>query len=126
MLMQQLCRVSATVYHSTVNLIDSGHSTNTTLLASMGTGTLNWIFTLPAFFTIEIWGIHNLLSLASLAIFLFGTGVSFWFREKLKRTAMVATSMYLFEVFYSPGGGPVLFTHSAECFPLHVRDAGMS
>lgn len=34
--------------------------------------------------------------------------------------------MYLFEVFYSPGEGPVPFTYSAEAFPVHVRQVGMS
>lgn len=29
-------------------------------------------------------------------------------------------------VFYSPGEGPVPFTYSAEAFPVHVRDVGMS
>ncbi len=85
-------------------------------------------FALPAFFTIDTWGQRNLLpfTFPFPAIFLFWTGFSFWFKEKLKRTAMVVTGMYLFEVFYSPGEGPVPFTYSAECFPLHVRDVGMS
>ena len=39
---------------------------------------------------------------------------------------MVTTGMYLFEVFYSPGSGPVPFTYSAEAFPLHIREVGMS
>jgi hypothetical protein len=39
---------------------------------------------------------------------------------------MVTTGMYLFEIFYSPGEGPVPFTYSAEAFPIHVRDVGMS
>ena len=39
---------------------------------------------------------------------------------------MVTTGMYLFEVFYSPGMGPVPFTYSAEAFPLHIREVGMS
>lgn len=39
---------------------------------------------------------------------------------------MVTTGMYLFEVFYSPGEGPVPFTYSAEAFPLNVREVGMS
>jgi len=42
------------------------------------------------------------------------------------RVGMVTTGMYLFEIFYSPGEGPVPFTYSAEAFPLHVRDVGMS
>jgi len=39
---------------------------------------------------------------------------------------MVTAGMYLFEVFYSPGEGPVPFTYSAEAFPVHVREVGMS
>lgn len=31
-----------------------------------------------------------------------------------------------FECFYSPGMGPVPFSYSAEAFPMHVRDVGMS
>ena len=32
---------------------------------------------------------------------------------------------YLFGMVYSPGEGPVLFTHSAEAYPLYIRDLGM-
>ena len=46
--------------------------------------------------------------------------------DSTKRVAMVATGMYLFEVFYSPGEGPVPFTYSAEAFPLNSREVGMS
>jgi hypothetical protein len=37
-----------------------------------------------------------------------------------KRTAMITTGMYLYEVFYSPGMGPVPFSYSAESFPIQV------
>lgn len=36
------------------------------------------------------------------------------------------TGIYLFAIAYSPGEGPVPFTYSAECYPLYVRDIGMS
>lgn len=42
------------------------------------------------------------------------------------RTGFVALGMYLFEIAYSPGEGPVPFTYSAECYPLYIRDLGMS
>jgi Sugar (and other) transporter len=128
MFMQQFCGVNVIAYYSTTIFIDSGYGTNAALLASMGTGIVNWVFALPAFFTIDTWGRRNLLlfTFPFLAIFLFWTGFSFWFENEHTRTAMVATGMYLFEVFYSPGEGPVPFTYSAECFPLHVRDVGMS
>ncbi len=95
----------------------------------MGTGILNWVFALPAFFTIDTFGRRNLLlyTYPFLAVFLFWTGFSFWIKQiRPSRIAMVTAGMYLFEVFYSPGSGPVPFTYSAEAFPLHIREVGMS
>ncbi|KAL1848474.1 hypothetical protein Plec18170_008072 [Paecilomyces lecythidis] len=132
MFMQQFCGVNVIAYYSTTIFQDSGYSIQSALLASMGTGILNWVFALPAFFTIDTWGRRNLLlfTFPFLAITLFWAGFSFWIdegiKESKKRVAMVTTGMYLFEVFYSPGEGPVPFTYSAEAFPLHVREVGMS
>ncbi|RWR00157.1 MFS sugar transporter [Paecilomyces variotii] len=117
MFMQQFCGVNVIAYYSTtIECDDSGYSIQSALLASMGTGILNWVFALPAFFTIDTWGRRNLL------LFTFPF-LAITFK---KRLAMVTTGMYLFEVFYSPGEGPVPFTYSAEAFPLHVREVGMS
>ncbi|KAH8435109.1 sugar porter family MFS transporter [Aspergillus melleus] len=132
MFLQQFCGVNVIAYYSTTIFTDSGYTIQQALLASMGTGILNWVFALPAFFTIDTWGRRNLLlfTFPFLAICLFWAGFSFWIEEDIahskKRVAMVTTGMYLFEVFYSPGEGPVPFTYSAEAFPLHVREVGMS
>lgn len=130
MFMQQFCGVNVIAYYSTTIFLDSGYSMSDALLASMGTGILNWVFALPAVFTIDTWGRRNLLlfTFPFLAICLLWTGFSFWIdsQDGHKRIAMVTTGMYLFEVFYSPGEGPVPFTYSAEAFPLHVREVGMS
>ncbi|KAJ5724149.1 hypothetical protein N7488_002184 [Penicillium malachiteum] len=130
MFMQQFCGVNVIAYYSTTIFEDSGYSTSNALLASMGTGILNWVFALPAVFTIDTWGRRNLLlfTFPFLAIFLLWSGFSFWIdaNDGHKRIAMVTTGMYLFEVAYSPGEGPVPFTYSAEAFPLHVREVGMS
>ncbi|KIW72797.1 hypothetical protein PV04_00969 [Phialophora macrospora] len=125
---QQFCGVNVIAYYSTTIFIESGYSTTSALLASMGTGILNWVFALPAVFTIDRWGRRNLLlfTFPFLAIFLLWTGFSFWFDNTKAKVGMVTTGMYLFEVFYSPGEGPVPFTYSAEAFPVHVRDVGMS
>lgn len=40
--------------------------------------------------------------------------------------AGVAVFIYIFDMFYSPGEGPVPFTYSAEVFPLSHREIGMS
>lgn len=83
----------------------------------MGTGILNWVFALPAFFTIDTFGRRLLLlvTFPFLAITLLWTGMSFFICETdaegncigncTTRTAMITTGMYLYEVFYSPGHG---------------------
>ena len=137
MFMQQFCGVNVIAYYSTTIFEQGGYSTNSALLASMGTGILNWVFALPALFTIDTWGRRNLVlfTLPFLCICLLWTGFSFWIdppamlggiSKSTARTGMITTGMYLFEVFYSPGMGPVPFSYSAEAFPLHVREVGMS
>jgi MFS family permease len=120
--------VNVIAYYSTTIFLQSGYSRSSALLASMGTGILNWIFALPAIFTIDLWGRRNLLlfTFPFLCGCLLWTGFSFWFTNNKTKVGMVTTGMYLFEIFYSPGEGPVPFTYSAEAFPIHVRDVGMS
>ena len=121
---QQFCGVNVIAYYSTTIFTQSGYSTTSALLASMGTGILNWVFAIPALFTIDRWGRRNLLlfTFPFLSLTLLWTGFSFWIDPNnptsKARVGMVTTGMYLFEVFYSPGEGPVPFTYSAEAFPV--------
>lgn len=128
MFLQQFCGVNIIAYYSTAIFQQSGFSMSSALLASMGTGILNFVFAIPAFFTIDTWGRRTLLlfTLPFLVVFLLWTGFSFYFTDRLTKVGMVTAGMYLFEVFYSPGEGPVPFTYSAEAFPLHIREVGMS
>lgn len=41
--------------------------------------------------------------------------------DSTARIAVVATFVFIFAAFYSPGEGPVPFTYSAEVFPLSHR-----
>ncbi|KAF2161917.1 hypothetical protein M409DRAFT_58694 [Zasmidium cellare ATCC 36951] len=127
---QQFCGVNVIAYYSTTIFEDAGYGRSSALLVAMGTGILNWVFALPAFFTIDTFGRRPLLLITYpfLCITLLWTGLSFLIpsTQVTARTAMITTGMYLFEVFYSPGMGPVPFSYSAEAFPMHVRDVGMS
>lgn len=81
-------------------------------------GITNWLFAIPAVYTIDTFGRRNLLltTFPWMAIFLFWSGFSFYIEDQQTRTAMVATGIYLYMIVYSPGEGPVPFTYSAEAF----------
>lgn len=129
MFMQQFCGVNVIAYYSSVIFQDSGFSKLNSLIASLGFGIINFLFALPAVYTIDSFGRRNLLltTFPLMSLCLFFTGFSFWIPEDSKaRVGCVALGIYLFGVVYSPGEGPVPFTYSAEAYPLYIRDLGMS
>ncbi|EHA50291.1 plastidic glucose transporter 4 [Pyricularia oryzae 70-15] len=129
MFMQQFCGVNVIAYYSTAIFQNAGFSRNAALLTSLGGGAINFLFAIPAIYTIDTFGRRNLLlvTFPLMAIMLFFTGFSFFIPEdNPARLGCIATGIYLFMMVYSPGEGPVPFTYSAEAFPLHIRDIGMS
>ncbi|EIW76935.1 MFS sugar transporter, partial [Coniophora puteana RWD-64-598 SS2] len=125
---QQFCGVNVIAYYSSTVFFESGFSRVSSLLASFGFGLINWLFALPAVFTIDTYGRRNLLlfTFPLMSACLLLTGFSFWATNETGRVAGVSLGIYLFGVVYSPGEGPVPFTYSAEAFPLYIRELGMS
>ncbi|KAI1754741.1 hypothetical protein F4782DRAFT_491366 [Xylaria castorea] len=128
MYMQQFCGVNAIAYYSTQIFLDSDFSEKSALAASLGFGAINFLFAIPAFYTIDTFGRRNLLltTFPLMSLSLFYTGFSFYIPEGKARIANVALGIYLFGIVYSPGEGPVPFTYSAEAYPLYIRSFGMS
>ncbi|KAF4966682.1 hypothetical protein FSARC_5671 [Fusarium sarcochroum] len=128
MLMQQFCGVNVIAYYSTQIFTDAGYTRSQALLTSFGGGAINWLFALPAIWTIDTFGRRNLvlLTLPLMSACLFWTGSSFNIVDDKIRLALIASSIYIFMAIYSPGLGPVPFTYSAEAFPLHIRPLGMA
>ncbi|KAK5165601.1 uncharacterized protein LTR77_009130 [Saxophila tyrrhenica] len=134
MFMQQFCGVNVIAYYSTQIFMNAGFSRSNALLVSLGTGIVNWLFAIPAVYTIDTFGRRNLLlvTFPLMSIFLLFGGFSFLIPNKPNgdpsdaQLGCIATAIYLFMVVYSPGEGPVPFTYSAEAFPLYIRDIGMS
>ncbi|KAM0561311.1 hypothetical protein ACHAPJ_003190 [Fusarium lateritium] len=128
MLMQQFCGVNVIAYYSTQIFTDAGYTRSQAILASFGGGAINWLFAMPAIWTIDTFGRRNLLLLTFplMGACLFWTGSSFNIVDDKIRLALIATSIYIFMAVYSPGLGPVPFTYSAEAFPLHIRALGMA
>lgn len=118
-------------YYSSVIFTQAHFSQISALSASLGFGIINWLFAIPAIYTIDTFGRRNLLltTFPLMSLFLFFTGFSFWIPDDTMHTARIACialGIYLFAIVYSPGEGPVPFTYSAEAYPLYIRALGMS
>jgi len=134
MFMQQFCGVNVIAYYSTSIFRSAGFTRSEALLTSMGTGITNFLFAIPAIYTIDTFGRRNLLltTFPLMGLCLLWCGLSFYLPENpdgtpsQARLGSIAAAIYVFMAVYSPGEGPVPFTYSAESFPLHLRDVGMS
>ncbi|KAJ9141884.1 Hexose transporter [Pleurostoma richardsiae] len=129
MFMQQFCGVNVIAYYSSQIFLDADLSEVNALAASLGFGVINWLFAIPALYTIDTFGRRNLLltTFPLMALFLLFTGFSFWIPPSSDaHVACIALGIYLFGMVYSPGEGPVPFTYSAEAYPLYIRPLGMS
>jgi MFS family permease len=94
----------------------------------MGFGIINFLFALPAIWTIDSFGRRSLLlstfPLMALSQIIMVIAFALPKRSSAQHV-LVILGMYLFGVAYSPGEGPVPFVYSAESMPLYNRDFGM-
>ncbi|PVI05411.1 hypothetical protein DM02DRAFT_725112 [Periconia macrospinosa] len=129
MFLQQFCGVNVTAYYSSTILKDhAGYQDRSALLISMGFGIINFVFAIPAIWTIDTFGRRNLLlfTFPFMAVFQIVMVVAFKLpNHSPAQPILVIIGMYLFGVAYSPGEGPVPFVYSAESMPLYNRDWGM-
>ncbi|WQF86438.1 Putative major facilitator, sugar transporter, major facilitator superfamily [Colletotrichum destructivum] len=132
MVAQQMCGINIISFYSSTIFKESGISDYTALWASFGFGLINFTFAWPAVWTIDTFGRRTLLLFTFPNMFwtLLAAGLCYLIdkdnENSTARIAAVATFVYLFAAFYSPGEGPVPFMYSAEVFPLSHREIGMS
>lgn len=81
---QQFCGVNVIAYYSSTVFVQAGLGQVPALLSSFGFGALNFLFALPAVFTIDTFGRRNLLlfTFPWMAVCLLITGFSFWAKGK--------------------------------------------
>lgn len=127
MFMQQFCGINVIAYYSSSIFMQANLSAVKAMTASWGFGMINFLFAIPAFYTIDSFGRRNLLlvTFPLMAAFLMWTAGGFWAENTTTRLGIVSSGIYLFACVYSSGEGPVPFTYSAEAFPLYIRDIGM-
>ena len=135
---QQFCGVNVLAYYSTLVFGYAGYSREpnlptaapietSALEASMGFGILNFVFAIPAIYLIDTFGRRSLLlaTFPLMGMFHLLTGLAFLSSGR-KRKVLVTLGIYLFDIAYSLGEGPVPYVYSAESMPLYVRALGMS
>ncbi|KAJ5584774.1 uncharacterized protein N7459_004574 [Penicillium hispanicum] len=129
MIAQQMCGINIVSFYSSTIFANAGASNEQALLASWGTGLVNFLFAFPAVWTIDTWGRRTLLlfTFPQMAWTLLAAGFCFYIpSSSTAHLGLIAFFVFLFEAFYSPGEGPVPFTYSAEVFPLSHREVGMA
>ncbi|OCK79526.1 MFS transporter [Lepidopterella palustris CBS 459.81] len=129
MIAQQMCGINIIAFYSSTIFVNAGASITSALLASWGFGLINFLFAWPAVWTIDTFGRRGLLlfTFPNMCWTLLAAGFCFWIPESSHaHLGLIAFFIYLFDIFYSPGEGPVPFTYSAEVFPLSHREVGMS
>jgi MFS family permease len=109
MIAQQMCGINIIAFYSATIFKQSGISDYTALWASFGFGLINFIFAWPAVWTIDTYGRRSLLIFTFPNMFwtLLAAGLCYLIEPDVEnstpRIAAVATFVYLFAAFYSPG-----------------------
>ncbi|CAF3587749.1 unnamed protein product [Fusarium graminearum] len=129
MVAQQMCGINIIAFYSTTVFKEAGMSDFKAMVGSFGFGLVNWVFSFPAFWTIDTFGRRSLLlfTFPQMTWTLLAAGLCTLISKDTGdlRTALVCLFVFLFGAFYSPGEGPVPFTYAAEVFPLSHRETGM-
>lgn len=128
MLAQQMCGINIIAFYSSSVFQEAGYNRLQCLLASWGFGLINFVFAIPAVFTIDTFGRRNLLlsTFPNMCWTLLCAGLMFLISPNSPaRLPLIVLFIYLFAMFYSVGEGPVPFAYSAEVFPLEAREVGM-
>jgi MFS family permease len=129
MIAQQMCGINIIAFYSSTVFKKAGTDDYNALLASFGFGLVNFIFAWPAIYTIDTFGRRSLLlfTFPNMAWSLLAAGLCTLIPgDGGVHLGLVATFIYIFCAFYSPGEGPVPFVYSAEVFPLSHREVGMA
>lgn len=103
---QQFSGINIMAFYSSTIFAEAGYSTKQCLLASFGFGLVNFVFAFPAIWTIDTFGRRNLLlfTFPNMAWCLVVAGCLFLVPDDVgARVPLIATFIYLFTAFYSPG-----------------------
>jgi sugar porter (SP) family MFS transporter len=127
---QQITGINTVIYYAPTILKLAGlASASVAILASVGVGVVNVALTLVAMQLIDRVGRRPLLllSLAGMALSLFGLGLAFALPQLRGSLSWIAVaSLMVYVGSFAVGLGPVFWLMLAEIYPLRIRGRAMS
>jgi SP family galactose:H+ symporter-like MFS transporter len=127
---QQITGINTVIYYAPTIFKFAGlSSSSVAILASVGVGVVNLVFTLVAMQLIDRVGRRPRLvvSQAGMALGLFVLGFAFWLPQLSGSLGWLAiTSLMLYVGSFAVGLGPVFWLVLSEIYPLQIRGRAMS
>ncbi|MFC6825884.1 sugar porter family MFS transporter [Halopelagius fulvigenes] len=126
--LQQITGINAVIYYAPTILESTGFGGVTSILATVGIGTINVVMTIVAIALVDRVGRRRLLlvGVGGMVVTLAILGTVFYLPGFGDVLGIVATiSLMLFVAFFAIGLGPVFWLLISEIYPLAVRGSAM-
>jgi sugar porter (SP) family MFS transporter len=126
---QQTTGINTIIYYApTVLEIAGFHKANGAILATLGVGLINVLFTIIALPLIDRWGRRPLLLLGLTGMFisLAAMGLAFHFQGLASLKWIAVCSMVLYIACFAMSLGPIMWLVISEIYPLEIRGMGVS
>ncbi len=126
---QQVTGINAIIYYAPTILQIAGFKyAGNAILATLGIGVINVLFTIIALPLIDRWGRRPLLLSGLLGMFisLFIMGVAFYFPTFAALRWVAVASMIIYIASFAMSLGPIMWLIISEIFPLNIRGVGAS
>lgn len=126
---QQVTGINAIVYYAPTILQIAGFKyASNAILATLGIGIINVLFTLAALPLIDRWGRRPLLLYGLLGMFisLVSLGLAFYLPAFTQLRWVAVASMIIYIASFAMSLGPIMWLIISEIFPLNIRGVGAS
>lgn len=126
---QQTTGINTIIYYAPTILQMAGfHQETSAILATMGIGVINVLFTIIALPLIDRWGRRPLLLLGLTGMFisLAALGIAFKLSTIHSLGDIAIASMILYIACFAMSLGPIMWLIISEIFPLEIRGTGSS
>ncbi len=125
---QQVTGINTVIYYAPTIFKSTGFGSSASILATVGVGVINVVFTIVSVLLLDRTGRRPLLliGLSGMTIMLAGLGAVFYFQSLSGLVGTLAVGgVMLYVAFFAIGLGPVFWLLISEIYPLQVRGTAM-